>query len=70
MARNLKPNDIEWRKSSYCGGLENECVEVADGPSDIARVRDSKNPGGPILAFPAENWSSFVEAIKEEENHR
>jgi hypothetical protein len=27
-------------------------------------VRDSKNPEGGFLAFPAESWTPFVEALK------
>jgi hypothetical protein len=37
---------IHWRKSSYSGGENSECVELA-GTFDA--VRDSKNPDGPIL---------------------
>ncbi|WP_436495065.1 DUF397 domain-containing protein [Actinokineospora sp. HUAS TT18] len=39
-----------WRKSTFSGG--GECVEVARFPGVIA-VRDSKNPAGGVLAFPA-----------------
>jgi hypothetical protein len=28
-------------------------------------VRDCKDPYGPVLAFPADGWSSFVTAVKE-----
>jgi hypothetical protein len=35
-----------WRKSSFSGGGGNACVEVAGG---LEAVRDSKNPGGPVL---------------------
>ncbi|MFJ8855317.1 DUF397 domain-containing protein [Streptomyces sp. NPDC102437] len=52
-----------WRKSSYSGGSNGECLEVADGYSDIP-VRDSKTPGGPTLVFSADGWSSFVAAVK------
>ncbi|MFH8471694.1 DUF397 domain-containing protein [Streptomyces sp. NPDC018000] len=52
-----------WRKSSYSGGANGECLEVADGYPDIP-VRDSKTPGGPALVFSADGWSSFVTAVK------
>jgi hypothetical protein len=35
-----------WRKSSFSNGQGGACVEVASG---LDRVRDSKNPGGPVL---------------------
>jgi hypothetical protein len=42
-----------WRKSSFSsGGGDDNCVEIAFvGPA--AAVRDSKNPGGPVLILPA-----------------
>ncbi|MET9534228.1 DUF397 domain-containing protein [Streptomyces sp. NPDC006649] len=52
-----------WRKSSYSGVEQNDCLEVADGYAAVP-VRDSKNPHGPALVFPAEGWSSFVTAVK------
>ncbi|MFE2377912.1 DUF397 domain-containing protein [Streptomyces sp. NPDC059398] len=52
-----------WRKSSYSGVEQNDCLEVVDGHTVIP-VRDSKNPHGPALAFPADGWSAFVTAVK------
>ncbi|MFE4174454.1 DUF397 domain-containing protein [Streptomyces sp. NPDC056909] len=54
-----------WRKSSYSGAAQGECLEVADGYADIP-VRDSKNPTGPTLLFRPANWSSFIAAVKVE----
>jgi hypothetical protein len=54
-----------WRKSSYSGGNDgNNCVVIADSPTHIA-VRDSKAPTGATLTFPADAFSSFVEALKD-----
>lgn len=47
-------NHSDWRKSSYSGGQGN-CVELAS-TSVACLVRDSKNPTGPMLAFPAITW--------------
>ncbi|MET9534229.1 DUF397 domain-containing protein [Streptomyces sp. NPDC006649] len=52
-----------WRKSSYSGGSQGECLEVADGYADIP-VRDSKNPHGPTLVFPAYEWACFIDGVK------
>ncbi|MFJ8083491.1 DUF397 domain-containing protein [Streptomyces sp. NPDC096205] len=52
-----------WRKSSYSGDTGGDCVEVADLRPHLA-VRDSKNPDGPVLRFPATAWSAFVESVK------
>lgn len=52
-----------WRKSSYSGGGNGECLEVADG-HPVVPVRDSKRPQGPALVFPAAGWSAFVSAVR------
>jgi uncharacterized protein DUF397 len=53
-----------WRKSSYSGGDNGDCVEVADGVPGVVPVRDSKDPNGPALVFPAEAWTEFLGAVK------
>ncbi|MFJ2953870.1 DUF397 domain-containing protein [Streptomyces sp. NPDC087270] len=52
-----------WYKSSYSqnGGT---CVEVAAGLLGIVPVRDSKDPQGPALVFPADAFASFVAGVK------
>jgi hypothetical protein len=37
---------IRWRKSSFSGGQNNACIELA---SCLVAMRDSKNPAGPML---------------------
>jgi len=51
-----------WRKSPYSGNA-NGCVEYAVLGDEVA-VRDSKDPSGPVLRFPATEWREFVEAVK------
>jgi hypothetical protein len=53
-----------WHKSSYSGDNGGGCVEIASNLPGIVAVRDSKDPDGPALAFPAEAWSSLVQGIK------
>ncbi|MFE7808243.1 DUF397 domain-containing protein [Streptomyces sp. NPDC057430] len=54
-----------WRKSSYSGGNSGDCLEVNDAacPAHVP-VRDSKNPTGPALLFPATAWAAFVDGVK------
>jgi hypothetical protein len=55
---------VRWRKSSYSGGGNGECVEVGDGIPGLTPVRDSKDPEGPALAFSTDAWTSFLTALK------
>ncbi|MFD8083045.1 DUF397 domain-containing protein [Kitasatospora sp. NPDC059722] len=50
-----------WFKSSHSdnGG---SCVEVSPDFPNVVPVRDSKDPNGPALVFPADAWQSFVAA--------
>ncbi|WP_406727852.1 DUF397 domain-containing protein [Streptomyces sp. GD-15H] len=55
-------DDLEptWFKSSYSdSGNPSDCVEVAMAP-DAVLVRDSKTPGGPLLAPTSAAWNRFV----------
>ncbi|WP_413802220.1 DUF397 domain-containing protein [Streptomyces iranensis] len=53
-----------WRKSSYSNGDGGECVEIADNLPGLVPVRDSKNPDGPAILFPAGSWATFIAALK------
>ncbi|RXS58806.1 DUF397 domain-containing protein [Streptomyces sioyaensis] len=55
---------MAWRKSSYSDGGEDNCVEVSDGFPGVVPVRDSKNPTGGVLLFPATAWSGFIATVK------
>ncbi|MBT2441149.1 DUF397 domain-containing protein [Streptomyces sp. ISL-36] len=52
-----------WFKSSYSGGGQGECLEVARGHAGVP-VRDSKAATGPAVVFSADGWSSFVAAVR------
>lgn len=55
----MTPETLQWRKSSYSGGGSGtDCVEVA-----ASSVRDSKNPDGAVLEFPAARWKSFLAQV-------
>ncbi|MFH9584068.1 DUF397 domain-containing protein [Streptomyces luteogriseus] len=53
-----------WFKSSYSGGDQGECLEVAPGRPDVP-VRDSKTAHGPALTFSRSGWAAFVAAVKD-----
>ncbi|WUH94134.1 DUF397 domain-containing protein [Streptomyces sp. NBC_00433] len=52
---------LEWVKSSYSGN-NGDCVEVAALPDGSRALRDSKDPHGPALVFPAGAFAAFVSA--------
>ncbi|MFE4516346.1 DUF397 domain-containing protein [Kitasatospora sp. NPDC056783] len=54
---------VTWHKSSYSTQAGN-CIEVANGLPRAVPVRDSKDPEGPALVFPADAWSSFVAGVR------
>ncbi|MGW0560159.1 DUF397 domain-containing protein [Streptomyces sp. NPDC003016] len=57
-------SNARWRKSTYSNGQGGDCVEIADGFPELAPVRDSKSPDGPVLLFPAGAWAAFVGGLK------
>ncbi|MGW3007675.1 DUF397 domain-containing protein [Streptomyces sp. NPDC001219] len=62
--REFDLSTAKWRKSSYSDGNGGSCVEVADDAPGIVPVRDSKDPHGPALVFPAAGWTAFIGAVK------
>jgi hypothetical protein len=54
---------ITWIKSSYSGGSDGNCVEVADDSSAVL-VRDTKDSTGPVLRFSPASWRRFAREVK------
>ena len=50
-----------WRKSTYSAG-NGECVEVAASSGRWISIRDSKDPGGPVINCSADTFRSFLDA--------
>ncbi|MFD0367912.1 DUF397 domain-containing protein [Streptomyces sp. NPDC059071] len=61
--RSVGLSPVTWRKSSYSNNEAGACLEVADN-LPLVPVRDSKDPAGPALVFPAAAWSVFVAGVK------
>jgi hypothetical protein len=55
-------NRAAWRTSSYSGNNGGACIEVA--ASRAVAVRDSKDKGGPVLAFGPQAWAAFTARVK------
>ncbi|MCK2221762.1 DUF397 domain-containing protein [Actinomadura sp. ATCC 31491] len=52
-----------WRTASRCSN--GDCVEVALLSPDTVGVRDTKNPGGPVITFSSHDWTTFVKRIQD-----
>jgi hypothetical protein len=58
-------SDLQWRKARRSAG-NGACVEVAPVNGQIT-VRDSQNPGGGRLQYPAQSWQTFTATLKNEQ---
>jgi hypothetical protein len=54
-------DQAQWQKSSTSG--VGECVEIAH-VGDHVLIRDSKDPGGPVLRYTGAEWKAFVEGVQ------
>ena len=52
--------NLNWRKARRSMNNGN-CTEVATAAGMVA-VRDSKDPQGPVLFYPATSWALFLNA--------
>ncbi|MBB1253557.1 DUF397 domain-containing protein [Streptomyces alkaliterrae] len=62
----MRPEAPRWFTSSYSGN-GGACLEVAANlvhARGVVPVRDSKNPDGPVLAFPTAAFASFVTGVR------
>lgn len=60
----MEPILVNWRKASYSGTNGGGCVEVASGLPHFVAVRDSKDPGGPVLTIESAGWRDFIADVK------
>jgi hypothetical protein len=51
-----------WRKSTH--STSEQCVEVGRPECRLA-VRDSKDPGGPLVAIDTQTWDRFMTRVKQ-----
>ncbi|GAA2342033.1 DUF397 domain-containing protein [Dactylosporangium salmoneum] len=51
-----------WRKSPRSD--DGNCVEVGHSDRGSIGVRDSKDPGGPVLDFDQDSWMAFTRHVR------
>jgi len=54
-----------WKKSSFSDPNGGNCVEAQQPSGEAVQVRDSKNPGGPVLSVTAAAWMSFIAGVRD-----
>jgi hypothetical protein len=54
---------LRWVKAQ-ASGAGNNCVEAALAPDGGIVVRDSKDPGGPVLRFSRSEWDAFLDGAQ------
>lgn len=62
LSNSTRPWGLSWRVAQRCDA--GNCVLIAPSGDTIV-IGDSKNPGGPVLAYSRSEWRTFVEGIKE-----
>jgi hypothetical protein len=53
-----------WAKSSYSDPNGGDCVEARQPGIGTVQVRDSKDPGGPVLSFSSDCWRDFTATVR------
>lgn len=58
-------NELQWIKASQSAD-QGECVEMAAN-GDSVLVRDSKDPGGPVLRCTKSEFAAWIDGAKDGE---
>lgn len=58
--------EARWVKAS-ASNFSGNCVEAAAVPDGGVQLRDSKDPGGPVLSFNAGEWAAFLDGARKGE---
>jgi hypothetical protein len=54
-----------WRKSTRSDNGGSTCVEVARNLPGVVGVRDSKDRTGPALTFAPQQWTTFLDGVRD-----
>jgi hypothetical protein len=58
--------EIAFHKSTKSGPWTDNCVEVGHCDCGV-KVRDSKDPDGPVLNFTPDEWTAFLAGVRNRE---
>lgn len=65
----MNVSEAQWRRSSYSGPEQGNCVEWAPeytAAHGVVPVRDSKATSGPVLTFEPNAFADFVSAVRQD----
>jgi uncharacterized protein DUF397 len=62
--------ELHWFKSSYSGGNDGSCVEVAFPPAGGVALRDTKDRTRTAHRHTTAAWSAFLAAVRDGEFER
>jgi len=57
-------DDQRWRKSSFSGDANGNCVEVAPLPDGHIALRDSKDPTAGHFTFTRAEMAAWIRGVK------
>lgn len=60
---------VTWRKAARSNTSGGNCVEIA-ALADAIGVRDSKDPGGPVMLLSRSEFGRFVRLIRTDHHDR
>lgn len=56
-------SELDWQKSTFSGGPQGECVNVATAPDGTIRLRESDDPGTVLTTTP-DRLAALLQHIK------
>ena len=66
MPKRIRVRDRDFKKSSWSKNNPKTCVAVAITPNGVA-VRNSNDPAKKTVFFTMDEWSAFVNGVKNNE---
>ncbi|MEV7157115.1 DUF397 domain-containing protein [Streptomyces misionensis] len=54
----------KWKKSSYSGAQQGDCLEVQTTEDGLVAARDSKSPHLGAFVVSPDQWAAFVDDVK------
>lgn len=60
----MNHESLTWKKSSFSGAGQSNCVEVAMAPQGGRYLRDTKDRSKPAHYFTESEWDAFLKGVR------